>query len=166
MAAPAQPDALINAIEGFSAPLNGFCPGYRERCSMTPPLSRPPDQQVRATRVHSPHLVRRKLISASVFMKDQHECHGATPPMAHANVFKASRFSIVCGTSENNLTMLQISQAYFKLMCIPEGDARAVSIAWIGTTLIGATIPGGMPVSQAATRSLPLRPLQIRPFQP
>jgi hypothetical protein len=36
MVAPAQPDALINAIEGFSAPLNGFCPGYPAKNEQPP----------------------------------------------------------------------------------------------------------------------------------
>ena len=46
---------------------------------------------------------------------------------------KGPGFSIVCRTSENSLTKLRISRAYFKLMCIPEGDARTISIAWIGS---------------------------------
>jgi hypothetical protein len=36
MAAPAQPDPLVNAIEGFSAPLNGFRPGYPAKNEQPP----------------------------------------------------------------------------------------------------------------------------------
>ena len=46
---------------------------------------------------------------------------------------KGPGFSIVCRTSQNSFTKLRISRAYFKLMCIPEGDARTISIAWIGS---------------------------------
>ena len=35
-------------------------------------------------------------------------------------------------TSDNNFTKLRISRAYFNLMCIPEGDGRMISLAWIG----------------------------------
>ena len=38
----------------------------------------------------------------------------------------------MCRTSENNFARLRISRAYFNLICIPEGDARIISLAWIG----------------------------------
>ena len=51
---------------------------------------------------------------------------GASRPLLE----KPLRFSIV--TSDNNFTKLRISRAYVKLMCLPEGDARMISLAWIG----------------------------------
>jgi hypothetical protein len=42
------------------------------------------------------------------------------------------RGSSVPATSDNNFTKLRISRAYFDLMCLPEGDARMISLAWIG----------------------------------
>jgi hypothetical protein len=38
----------------------------------------------------------------------------------------------VCRISDNNFAKLRISRAYFKLMCLPEGEARMISLAWIG----------------------------------
>jgi len=38
----------------------------------------------------------------------------------------------VCRISDNNLTKLRISRAYFNLMSLPEGDVRIISLAWIG----------------------------------
>jgi hypothetical protein len=39
----------------------------------------------------------------------------------------------VCTISENNVTKLRISRAYFNLMCLPEDGQRTVSLAWIGS---------------------------------
>ena len=38
----------------------------------------------------------------------------------------------MCRISDNNLTKLRISRAYFNLMSLPEGDVRIISLAWIG----------------------------------
>jgi hypothetical protein len=46
--------------------------------------------------------------------------------------FRSFRGSIVSAASDNNFTKLRISRAYFNLMCLPEGDARMISLAWIG----------------------------------
>jgi hypothetical protein len=46
--------------------------------------------------------------------------------------FISFRGSIVSATSDNNFTKLRISRAYFNLMCLPEGEARLISLAWIG----------------------------------
>jgi hypothetical protein len=42
------------------------------------------------------------------------------------------RGSIVCKISDNTFTKLRITRAYIKLLCIPEGDARVVSLAQVG----------------------------------
>ncbi len=34
--------------------------------------------------------------------------------------------------AEDNLVKLRISRAYIKLVCLPEGDVRMISLAWIG----------------------------------
>jgi hypothetical protein len=39
---------------------------------------------------------------------------------------------IVCKTSDIEFRKLRISRAYIKLLCIPEGDAKIVSLARIG----------------------------------
>jgi hypothetical protein len=39
----------------------------------------------------------------------------------------------VCRISDNNFTKLRISRAYYNLMCLPEGAARMISLAWIGS---------------------------------
>ena len=38
----------------------------------------------------------------------------------------------MCAKSEDNLTRLRISRAYFNLVCMPEGQARIISLAQIG----------------------------------
>jgi hypothetical protein len=43
------------------------------------------------------------------------------------------RGSIVCKISENRFSQLRIARAYVKLLCIPGGDARMVSLARIGS---------------------------------
>jgi hypothetical protein len=42
------------------------------------------------------------------------------------------RGSIVCKIPDNRFSKLRITRAYIKLLCIPEGDARMVSLAQIG----------------------------------
>jgi hypothetical protein len=39
---------------------------------------------------------------------------------------------IVCKISDNEFSKLRITRAYIKLLCIPEGDAKMVSLARIG----------------------------------
>jgi hypothetical protein len=38
----------------------------------------------------------------------------------------------VCAISDSNFSKLKITRAYMKLLCLPEGDAGMVSLAWIG----------------------------------
>jgi hypothetical protein len=38
----------------------------------------------------------------------------------------------VCKTSDNTFSKLRITRAYIKLLCIPDGEARMVSLAQIG----------------------------------
>jgi hypothetical protein len=38
----------------------------------------------------------------------------------------------VCGITESNFTKLRISRAFVDLLCLPEGTARKISLAWIG----------------------------------
>jgi hypothetical protein len=45
---------------------------------------------------------------------------------------KAFQVSIMCRISDNNFRKLRISRAYVNLLCLPEGDARMISLAWIG----------------------------------
>ena len=42
------------------------------------------------------------------------------------------RGSIVCKTPDNTFNKLRITRAYIKLLCIPEGDAKMVSLVQIG----------------------------------
>jgi hypothetical protein len=42
------------------------------------------------------------------------------------------RGSIVCKIRDNTFSKLRITRAYIKLLCIPEGDARMVSLVQIG----------------------------------
>jgi hypothetical protein len=43
------------------------------------------------------------------------------------------RGSIVCKISDNTFSKLRITRAYIKLLCIPEGDAKMVSLVQIGS---------------------------------
>ena len=38
----------------------------------------------------------------------------------------------MCKISDNTFSKLRITRAYIKLLCIPEGDAKIVSLAQIG----------------------------------
>jgi hypothetical protein len=38
----------------------------------------------------------------------------------------------MCKTTDNTFSKLRITRAYIKLLCIPEGDARVVSLVQIG----------------------------------
>ena len=38
----------------------------------------------------------------------------------------------MCKITDNTFSKLRITRAYIKLLCIPEGDARVVSLAQIG----------------------------------
>ena len=63
---------------------------------------------------------------------------------------KATRFA-VGRALEYNLTTLRVSRAYVSLLSRPEGDAAAVSLAWIGDYEIRMHAP---PASAAATQPL------------
>jgi hypothetical protein len=39
----------------------------------------------------------------------------------------------VCNISDDKFSKLRITRAYIKLLCIPEGDVRIVSLACIGS---------------------------------
>jgi hypothetical protein len=39
----------------------------------------------------------------------------------------------VCNISDDKFSKLRITRAYIKLLCIPEGDVRMVSLACIGS---------------------------------
>jgi hypothetical protein len=51
--------------------------------------------------------------------------------MAEASIIQTLRGAIVYKISDNEFTKLRITQAYIKLLCIPEGDAKMVSLARI-----------------------------------
>jgi hypothetical protein len=57
----------------------------------------------------------------------------------------------VGGPLEYNLTTLRVSRAYVRLLSRPEGDAAAVSLAWIGDYEIRMHAP---PATAAATQQL------------
>jgi hypothetical protein len=57
----------------------------------------------------------------------------------------------VCKTSDNKFSKLRITRAYIKLICIPEGEARMVSLAQIGNYEIRM-----LEVSKADTADGPL----------
>jgi hypothetical protein len=63
---------------------------------------------------------------------------------------KASRVSIVCTMSDKDFAKLRISRAYFDLMCLPEGDARMISLAWIGNYEIRMLEPSSTSSDDAA----------------
>jgi hypothetical protein len=52
--------------------------------------------------------------------------------MAEVTIIQTLRDPIVCKTSDNEFSKLRITRAYIKLLCIPEGDAKIVSLARIG----------------------------------
>jgi hypothetical protein len=52
--------------------------------------------------------------------------------MAEAIIVHSVRDSIVCKISEGEFGKLRITRAYIKLLCIPEGDVKMVSLARIG----------------------------------
>jgi hypothetical protein len=43
------------------------------------------------------------------------------------------RKPIVCKISDNEFSKLRIARAYVKLLCIPEGDAKIITLARIGS---------------------------------
>ena len=47
-------------------------------------------------------------------------------------IVQTLRGSIVCDRSDKEFRKLRITRAYIKLLCIPEGDARIVSLVRIG----------------------------------
>lgn len=57
----------------------------------------------------------------------------------------------MCKISDNTFTKLRITRAYIKLLCIPEGGARMVSLAQIGNYEIRM-----LEVSKADTSDGPL----------
>ena len=52
--------------------------------------------------------------------------------MAEVTTNRRLRDSIVCKISDNEFGKLRITRAYIRLLCIPEGDAKMVSLARIG----------------------------------
>jgi len=56
----------------------------------------------------------------------------ATRARAPINRYPKSFKGFVCTMSDKDFAKLRISRAYFNLMCLPEGDARKISLAWIG----------------------------------
>jgi hypothetical protein len=52
--------------------------------------------------------------------------------MAKVTIIQTLRDPIVWKTSDNEFSKLRITRAYIKLLCIPEGDAKIVSLARIG----------------------------------
>ena len=62
------------------------------------------------------------------------EGHAGDIESNHYSTFRTQtlRGSIVCKISDNTFSKLRITRAYIKLLCIPEGGARTVSLAQIG----------------------------------
>jgi hypothetical protein len=52
--------------------------------------------------------------------------------MAEATIIKTFRDPIMCKISDNEFIKLRITRAYIKLLCIPEGDAKMVSLTRMG----------------------------------
>ncbi|MET4176862.1 hypothetical protein [Bradyrhizobium sp. LA7.1] len=46
---------------------------------------------------------------------------------------KTFRGAVMCRTSDNEFIKLRIARAYIKLLCLPEGDSRVVTLAHIGS---------------------------------
>jgi len=60
-------------------------------------------------------------------------CSRAVPAMLELILVQTTlRGSIVCNRSDKEFRKLRITRAYIKLLCIPEGDARIVSLVRIG----------------------------------
>jgi hypothetical protein len=52
--------------------------------------------------------------------------------LAGTTVIQTLRDPIVCKISDDEFTKLRITRAYIKLLCIPEGEDKVVSLARIG----------------------------------
>jgi len=70
---------------------------------------------------------------------------------AEAKLFRMFRGSIVGKTSDNTFSKLRITRAYIKLLCLPEGEAKIVSLLQIGNYEIRM-----LEVSKADTADGPL----------
>jgi hypothetical protein len=75
--------------------------------------------------------------TAIVFCADNCSLPVCTQSISEATIIQTFpiqtlRGSIVCKISDNTFTKLRITRAYIKLLCIPEGDARVVSLVQIG----------------------------------
>jgi len=66
-----------------------------------------------------------------IALKHEPPCHDAR--IAEVTNIQRLRGSIVCKMSDQEFSKLRITRAYIKLLCIPEGDAKMVSLARIGS---------------------------------
>ncbi len=53
--------------------------------------------------------------------------------MVEIIMIQTLREPIMCKISENEFSKLRITRAYIKLLCVPEGGAKMVSLARIGS---------------------------------
>jgi hypothetical protein len=56
-----------------------------------------------------------------------------TPAMLEVIIVQTVRGSMVCNRSDKEFRKLRIARAYIKLLCLPQGDGRFVSLVRIGS---------------------------------
>jgi hypothetical protein len=56
-----------------------------------------------------------------------------TRAMVEIIMIQTLRNPIVCKISDSEFSKLRIARAYIKLLCIPEGDAKIITLARIGS---------------------------------
>jgi hypothetical protein len=69
--------------------------------------------------------------TAGAAVKQEPSCHDAR--ITEVTDIQKIRGSIVCKMSDQEFSKLRITRAYIKLLCIPEGGAKMVSLARIGS---------------------------------
>lgn len=79
-----------------------------------------------------------------------------TPAMLEVIIVQTLRGSIVCNRSDKEFRKLRLTRAYIKLLCLPEGDGRFVSLVRIGSYEVRM-----LDVSQTASADKPLFCLEL-----
>ena len=79
-----------------------------------------------------------------------------TPAMLEVIIVQTLRGSIVCNRSDKEFRKLRLTRAYIKLLCLPEGDGRFVSLVRIGSYEVRM-----LDVSQTGSADKPLFSLEL-----
>ena len=78
------------------------------------------------------------------------------PAMLEAIIVQTLRGSVVCNRSDKEFRRLRLRRAYIKLLCLPEGDGRSVSLVRIGSYEVRM-----LDVSQTGSADKPLFCLEL-----